>query len=159
MTDSSGTSSSAPLPGLGDLFMLLGTSNPLAGVSKAFGQFQRGVGDFLQVVENFNDTMEQMNQIAGRVNRLLDDVEPPIRALMPQVTRTLQNADAMVTQLNSLPRDVEPLRVLHAVQVADVEVGRERDADDDVGPGFDGHLRPPFSLMPYFASIWSIRHA
>lgn len=112
MTDSS--SASAPLPGLGDLLVLLGGSNPFSGIGKAISQFQRGVGDFLNAVENFNETMEQMNEITRRVNRLLDDIEPPIRALMPQVTRTLQNADAMVAQMNALPKDIGEVMALLA---------------------------------------------
>lgn len=112
MTDSS--SASAPLPGIGDLLVLLGGSNPFSGIGKALSQFQRGVGDFLNAVENFNATMEQMNEITRRVNRLLDDVEPPIRALMPQVTRTLQNADTMMAQMNALPKDIGEVMALLA---------------------------------------------
>ncbi len=92
--------SSVP-PGFGDLLGLLGGANPLAGISKSIAQFQRGVGDFLHAVENFNQTMEQLNTITARVNRLLDDVEPPVRALLPQLTRTLKSADQLVEQLSA----------------------------------------------------------
>jgi ABC-type transporter Mla subunit MlaD len=88
-------------PGFGDLLGLLGGVNPLAGISKSVGQFQRGVSDFLSAVENFNKTMEQMRGIANRVNSLLDTVEEPIKAFVPQVTRTLKAADAMVEQLSA----------------------------------------------------------
>ncbi|MFN6120769.1 MAG: hypothetical protein ACK5CE_14230, partial [Actinomycetes bacterium] len=95
-------------PGLGDLLGLLGGSNPLAGISKSIAQFQRGVNDFLSAVENFNQTMEQLNAITARVNRLLDDVEPPVRALMPQVTRTLLAADQLVEQMTAPIEKVAP---------------------------------------------------
>jgi uncharacterized phage infection (PIP) family protein YhgE len=100
--------SSLPGPGLGDLLALLGGTNPLAGVTKSIQQFQRGVNDFLSAVENFNATMEQMNIIAARVNRLLDDVEPPVRALMPQLTRSITAMDALAEQMSGPIERVAP---------------------------------------------------
>jgi ABC-type transporter Mla subunit MlaD len=97
---------STPGAGLGDLFALFAGSNPLSGITKSVAQFQRGTNEFLAAVENFNATMEQVNIIAQRVNRLLDDVEPPIRALMPQITRTLKTTDTMVEQMSALPKDL-----------------------------------------------------
>jgi hypothetical protein len=94
-----------PPPGIGDLFASVIGVNPLAGVQKSFTQFQRGVTQFLDSLETFNATMAQFNEIAERVTRLLDDVEPPIRALMPQVTRTVQAAE-------SLPKDIGDVLVL-----------------------------------------------
>ena len=86
-------------PGIGDLLGLFGGVNPFGAVTKSIGQFQRGVSDFLSAVENFNKTMEQLHGMANRVNSLLDTVEEPIRAFVPQVTRTIKAADAMVEQL------------------------------------------------------------
>jgi ABC-type transporter Mla subunit MlaD len=86
-------------PGIGDLFGLFGGANPFGAVTKSIAQFQRGVSDFLRAVENFNKTMEQMHGMAVRVNNLLDSVEEPIRAFVPQVTKTIKTADAMVEQL------------------------------------------------------------
>jgi len=86
-------------PGFGDLFGLFGGSNPFGAVTKSIGQFQRGVSDFLCAVENFNKTMEQMHGVAVRVNSLLDTIDEPIRALVPQVSKTIKSADAMVDQL------------------------------------------------------------
>ena len=57
------------------------------------------MSDFLSAVENFNKTMEQLHGVAVRVNSLLDTVEEPIRAFVPQVTKTIKTADAMVEQL------------------------------------------------------------
>ncbi len=98
---SASASSGSAAGGLGDLLGLLGPSNPLAQAAKSLGQFQKGVDDLLTLVEQFGATMEQMNRIATRVNNLLDDVEPPIRALMPQVTRTLKAGDAIVERMGS----------------------------------------------------------
>ena len=87
-------------PGIGDLFGLFGGANPFGAVTKSIAQFQRGVSDFLSAVENFNKTMEQLHGVANRVNSLLDTVEEPIKALVPQLTRTIKAADAMVEQLS-----------------------------------------------------------
>jgi hypothetical protein len=94
--------------GLGDLLALIGSNNPFAGVSKSMTQFQRGVQQFLDSVERFNDTMDQLNGVAARINRLLDTVEPPIRAFVPQVTRTIRTADMMVEQLSGPIEKVAP---------------------------------------------------
>ena len=93
---------------MGDLLTLLMASNPLGTVTKSVSQFQRGIDDLLGSLAQFNATLEQFNIIASRVNRLLDDVEPPVRALMPQVTRTIQAADVLVTQLTSPIERVAP---------------------------------------------------
>lgn len=98
-----------PPLGLNDLLGLLGGANPLGAITKSVQQFQRGVNDLLTAIEQFNATMEQLNLVAARVNRLLDDVEPATRALLPQITRTIETTEAMVGQLGSLavlPRDV-----------------------------------------------------
>jgi ABC-type transporter Mla subunit MlaD len=58
------------------------------------------VSDFLSAVENFNKTMQQLHGVAERVNSLLDTVDEPIRAFVPQITRTLKAADAMIEQLS-----------------------------------------------------------
>jgi ABC-type transporter Mla subunit MlaD len=87
-------------PGISDLLGLFGGANPFAAITKSIGQFQRGVTDFLSAVENFNKTMQQLHGVAERVNSLLDTVEEPIRAFVPQVTKTIKAADAMVDQLS-----------------------------------------------------------
>ena len=95
--------------GLGDLLALLGTNNPFTGVSKSIAQFQTGVNQFLESIERFNDTMDQLNQVARRVNGLLDTVEEPIQAFVPQVTRTIKTADALVEQLSGPVEKIAPV--------------------------------------------------
>ena len=41
-------------------------------------------------VENFNRTMENLNETTERINRLVADIETPIRAAIPQLTRTVE---------------------------------------------------------------------
>lgn len=69
---------------------------PLAGTINSFEQFRKGVDEFLRGVENFNRTMENLNETTERINRLVSDVEAPIRAAIPQMTRTVKAADDMM---------------------------------------------------------------
>ena len=69
---------------------------PLAGTIRSFDQFRKGVDEFLRGVENFNRTMETLNETAKRINVLLGEVEEPIKAAMPQVTRTVKMADEVM---------------------------------------------------------------
>ncbi len=100
------TESSAP--GLGDLIALLGGANPLPSIIKTIDQFKRGVTDFLAAVENFNKAMETLNGIASRANSLFDEIEEPIRAFMPQVTRSIKAADALIIQMSGPIERVAP---------------------------------------------------
>lgn len=112
-------SNSSSGSGMSDILGLFGQGNPVAQLTKSFGQFQKGLDDFLRLVEQFGTTMEQMGRIATRVNTLLDDVEPPVRALMPQVTRTIKAGDAIVDRMGSavdllgdLAKGMQPLAQL-----------------------------------------------
>jgi uncharacterized protein YukE len=69
---------------------------PLAGAVQSFDQFRKGVDQFQRGVENFNRTMETLNETAGRINVLLAEVEEPLRAAVPQVTRSVKAADDMM---------------------------------------------------------------
>jgi hypothetical protein len=69
---------------------------PLAGAVQSFDQFRKGVDQFQRGVENFNRTMETLNETAQRINVLLAEVEEPLRAAVPQVTRSVKAADDMM---------------------------------------------------------------
>ena len=81
---------------------------PSAAITKPIAQFQRGVSDFLSAVDNFNKTMEQMKSVANRIDAMLDNLEEPVKALVPQLTRTIKSADAMVQQLSGPVDRVTP---------------------------------------------------
>lgn len=89
----------ATVPGLGDLFSLFGAANPLGGIGKQLDQFKRLSSELVTAVENINRTMESLNGTVQRVNGLIDDVEAPIRALMPQLTRSINAMDSVANQL------------------------------------------------------------
>ena len=81
---------------LADLITL--AAGPIAAVIRSFDQLRRGSEELIRGVENFNTTMTTLNETAARVNRLLNDVEEPVRAMIPQITRTVRMADEMSKQ-------------------------------------------------------------
>jgi hypothetical protein len=91
---------------LADLFTLFAT--PLSGTVRSIEQFRKGVDEFLRGVENFNRTMENLNETTERINALLMDVEQPIRAAIPQVTRTVKAADEMMQVVSGPAMAVAP---------------------------------------------------
>src|SRR6188472_2975022 len=79
-------------------------SGPITAVIRQFDQLRRGAEEMLKGFENFNATMANLNETAGRINRLLNDFEEPIRAMLPQITRTVKMADELSARL-SVPID------------------------------------------------------
>lgn len=94
MTDS-------PNDPLTDVLSMLGLPNPLSGVGRTIDQMRRGVDEMLTTLERFNETLDQLNGVARRVNGFLDDIEEPVKAAMPQVTRTVRAADVITQQLSA----------------------------------------------------------
>jgi hypothetical protein len=91
---------------LADLFTLF--ASPLSGTVRSIEQFRKGVDEFLRGVENFNRTMENLNEATERINSLLIEVEQPIRAAIPQVTRTVKTADEMMQVVSGPAMAVAP---------------------------------------------------
>ena len=73
--------------------MISMVAGPIAAVIRSFDQLRKNAEELRRGLENFNATMENLNQTATRVNRLLNDFEEPIRAMLPQLTRTVKLAD------------------------------------------------------------------
>src|SRR4051794_4985351 len=96
------------VPGLGDLIALLGGASLLAPITKTIDQMKRGVSEFLAAVENINRTMETINDIAVRATALFDEIEEPLKALVPHATRSLKAADAMIIQMSGPIDKVTP---------------------------------------------------
>ena len=91
---------------LADLFTLF--ASPLSGTVRSIEQFRRGVDEFLKGVETFYLTMATLNETTERINSLLIDVEQPIRAAIPQVTRTVKAADDMMQVVSGPAMAVAP---------------------------------------------------
>jgi len=72
-----------------DLFSLLSDFNPVTSGAKAVDQAKRTVESLISAMELFVQSMDNMNQVATRVNRLLDDIEGPMRQVMPHVNGAL----------------------------------------------------------------------
>ncbi|MGA1554512.1 MAG: hypothetical protein ACO4AY_00640, partial [Ilumatobacteraceae bacterium] len=85
--------------GLADLINLLAA--PIASGWRAADQMKRGFDELFRAIENLNRTMENLNEAAERVNRLLADVEEPIRAMIPQLTRTIRVADEITQRVEA----------------------------------------------------------
>lgn len=147
-------------PGFGDLFNLFGGANPFGAVTKSIAQFQRGVSDFLSAVDNFNKTMQQLHGVAERVNSLLDTVDEPIRAMVPQVTRTLKAADAMVEQLSGpIDRVVPGLSRLADVLASPTLMTLPTDLSEFVGVLSDlaERLQPLGQMAESAGSLFGLR--
>lgn len=74
-------------------------AGPIAAVIRSFDQLRKGADELMRGLENFNSTMTNLNETAERVNRLLNDFEEPVRAMIPQLTRTVKLADEMSMRL------------------------------------------------------------
>jgi hypothetical protein len=74
-------------------------AGPIAAGIRSFEQLRKGADELMRGLENFNNTMENLNETAARVNRLLNDFEEPIRAMLPQLTRTVKMADDLSLRL------------------------------------------------------------
>jgi ABC-type transporter Mla subunit MlaD len=83
-------------------------AGPIAAVIRSFDQLRRGADDLMKGLEGFNQTMANLNETAQRVNRLLNDVEEPVRAMIPQVTRTVKLADDISKRLSAPIERVAP---------------------------------------------------
>ena len=81
---------------------------PIAGGIRSFEQFRRGVEELFRAVDNVNRTMENLNEAAMRINALLAEVEEPVKALMPQVTRTVKAADEITSLMEGPVRATAP---------------------------------------------------
>lgn len=109
----------SPNDAFADIVNLLAA--PIASGIRAADQLRHGVDELIRAVENVNRTMENLNETAARVNSLLADVEEPVRAMIPQLTRAVERADAIsrvldpgkvsevVTGLGDLTKRLAPL--------------------------------------------------
>lgn len=92
--------------GLADVINLLAA--PLASGLRTIDQVKRAVDDLFRAVDNLNRTMENLNDTAERVNRLLGEIEEPVRAMMPQITRTIRTADEITQRIEGPVRASAP---------------------------------------------------
>ena len=100
------TEDSSRHDGFSDVINLLAA--PIAGGIRTVEQFKRGVDDLFRAVDNLNRTMENLNEAASRINRLIGDIEEPVRAMIPQLTRSIRAADEITKLLEGPVRVAAP---------------------------------------------------
>ena len=98
--------SSTQTDGLTEVINLLAA--PIASGLRSMEQMRRGVDEMWRAVENLNTTMENLNETAMRVNRLLEEVEEPVKVMIPQLTRTVKAADEMTQRLEAPVKAAAP---------------------------------------------------
>jgi ABC-type transporter Mla subunit MlaD len=119
---SDGDDSRAQTNSLDELVALLLSINPVHLATKAIdeggkalNQSRRVVELLISTLENTSVTMNNLNQAATRVNRLLDDVEEPLRAVMPLVGTSLSARAQMgdiAKNLGDLTKRLGPLTAM-----------------------------------------------
>ena len=75
---------------------------------RSFDQLRRGSDELIKGLENFNRTMQNLNDTAERVNALLNEFEEPVRAILPQVTRTVNLAEDLASRISGPVDQVVP---------------------------------------------------
>ena len=83
-------------------------AGPIAAVIRSFDQLRRGADELMKGFENFNRTMTNLNDTAERVNVLLGEIEEPVRAVLPQVVRTVRFADDLASRMSGPIEQVLP---------------------------------------------------
>jgi len=110
--------SDTPNPLLVNIDRLLGmvsSVDPIECGTQAVNNAKRSVDAVVSIVENLASTLENLNKTTTRVNALLDEVEEPLRRLMPQVSQglnTLSSLGEASAALTELAKGIGPLTAL-----------------------------------------------
>ncbi len=75
-------------------------SGPLLGALGSNKQIKSGIDEMARVFKNLNVSVEALNETSKRLNAFMADVEEPIRTILPVVSRTVSNADKMVSAVS-----------------------------------------------------------
>lgn len=101
-----------PLAALTGLLGSLGDLLPLLEPQAALQTARRGVEAGVGALELLVASLDNLNRAASRVNRLMDDIEEPLRQVMPHVgsaAMALSKLGDSVGVLNDLARRLGPL--------------------------------------------------
>lgn len=105
-------SDSQPANPIEQLLLLLGSVDPIEVAGKAVDVGRRTTESLVTMLENLASTVDNMNRTTTRVNALLDEIEEPLRRIMPQVgaaMNALANLGDVATSLSDLSRRLGPL--------------------------------------------------
>lgn len=112
--DERGTTGGTSNP-IEQLLQLAAMVDPIEVAAKAVDITRRTSESLISIVENLAVTVDNLNRTTTRINSLLDDIEEPLRRVMPQVGNAM-NAMATLgeaaTQLSELSRKLGPLTTL-----------------------------------------------
>lgn len=112
--DQSGEGSTPTNP-IEQLLALVTLVDPIEFASKAVDSTRRTTEALITILENFASTVDNLNKTTTRVNSLLDEVEEPLRRLMPQMgmaMNTLATMGDVAIQLGELSKRLGPLTTL-----------------------------------------------
>lgn len=115
MVDNAGTNhESVPNP-IEQLLKLLAVVDPVDTARNAVELSRRTVDASLSVLENLAGTLDNLNRTTSRVNALLDDIEEPLRRVLPQLGAAMGAMATLgdaATQLADLSKRLGPLTTL-----------------------------------------------
>lgn len=94
---------------------LLATIDPIGMAGQAVDISRRVSEALILVLENFASTVDNLNKTTTRINSLLDEVEDPLKRVMPQFGAALNAMASMgdvASQLGDLSKRLGPLTTL-----------------------------------------------
>jgi ABC-type transporter Mla subunit MlaD len=100
---------------LEQLMQLLALIDPIEFATRAVDVSRRTTESLISIVENLAVTVDNLNRTTTRINTLLDDIEEPMRRVMPQVGNAMNAMATMgeaATQLTELSKRLGPLTTL-----------------------------------------------
>ncbi len=103
------------LSGVDKLLGALSSLDPKECGAHAAQTAKRSVDAVVSTLENLASTLENLNKTTVRINALLDEVEEPIRNMMPQLSdglKTLSSLGEATNALNELAKGIGPLTSL-----------------------------------------------
>ena len=108
-------SDSQPVNPLEQLMALVSALDPIDLASRAVDASRRTTDSLLLILENFASTVDNLNRTTTRINSLLDEVEEPLRRIMPQVGGAINAAASLgkiAVTLGDLTKRLGPLTSL-----------------------------------------------
>jgi hypothetical protein len=131
-----GASSAGPLD---QLMGLLALVDPIDLAARAVDTGRRTTESLVTILENLASTVDNLNATTRRVNALLDEVEEPLRRLMPQMGAAMGAVATLgeaAGQLVEMGKRLSPLTVLaeNAGSVLNMRPGRSAPAAAEPPP-------------------------
>lgn len=97
------------------ILALLGSIDPIDLATRAVDTSRRSTEALLTILESFAGTVDNLNRTTVRINSLLDEVEEPLRRVMPQVGAAMNAMATMgeaTIQMADLAKRLSPLAAL-----------------------------------------------